>query len=64
MSRGIAWGHLAIEGSEARVVAVGRDIDAVGGGVGGDVTGGEHLGEDLEGPLETFAWMGRQSHHF
>ena len=64
MSRGIAGCDLAVEGSEARVVAVGGDVDAVGRGVGGDVTGGEHFGEDLEWPLETFAWMGWQSHYF
>ena len=55
--------YLSIEGGEGWVVAVGRDVYAVGGGVGGNVAGREHLGEDLQRSLETFARVGRQSHN-
>ena len=47
VSRGVARRDLSIERSKAWVVAVWGDVYAVGGGVGGDVAGGEDLGEYL-----------------
>ena len=63
MSRGVAGRDLPVERSEAGVVAMGRDVYAVRGGVGGYVAGGKHLGEDLQRSLEPFAWVRRQSHN-
>ena len=47
MSGGVAGGDLPVERSEAWVVAMGRDVYAVRGGVGGNVAGRKHLSEDL-----------------
>ena len=58
MSGGVAGCDLPVEWSEAGVVAVRRDVYAVGGRVGGDVAGREHLGEDLQRSLESFARVG------
>ena len=58
VSRGVAGRDLPVERSEAGVVAMGRDVYAVRGGVGGNVAGGKHLGEDLERSLESFARVG------
>ena len=58
VSRGVAGRDLPVERSEARVVAVGRNVYAVRGGVGGNVTGRKHLGEDLQRSLESFTRVG------
>ena len=62
VSRGVARRDLPVERSEAGVVAVGRDVYAVRGGVGGDVAGRKDLREDLERSLESFARMSGESH--
>ena len=63
MSGGVARRDLPVEWGEAGVVAVRRDVYAVRGRVGGDVAGREHLGEDLQRSLESFARVGGESHN-
>ena len=63
VSGGVARRDLPVERREAGIVAVWRDINAVRGGVGGNVAGGKHLGEDLQGSLEPFARVRGKSHN-
>ena len=63
VARGVARRDLAVEGSEAGVVAVRGDAEAVGRGGGRDAGAGRQFGEYLQRPLEALAGVGRDGEH-